>query len=378
MTIVYLDNNATTKVDPEVTEEMLPCFDKFYPNPSGTHSLGKQAREKIDLARQRVAQGLDCSPEEIVFTSCGTEGDNAAINAALNSRPEKNHVVTTKVEHPAVLNYCRLLEEKGYRITYLDVDTAGNLDTEQLKNSLTPDTAVVSIMYANNETGVVFPVSRIAEIVKEKGILFHTDAVQAVGKTRISMQELPADYLTLSGHKLHAPKGVGALFVRRNAPFSPFIIGGSQEYGRRGGTENTPFIVALGKAMELAVNNLEHEYQHILNLRDYMEDKLLQSIPEARINGDRCNRLPNTSSFAIKDVSGEDVVLKLDEHSICASAGAACKAGSMEPSPVLKAMGVPFHYAKGCLRFSLSRFTTANEIEFLLQKFPGIVEEMRK
>ncbi|MFW6415121.1 MAG: cysteine desulfurase family protein [Thermodesulfobacteriota bacterium] len=378
MGYIYLDNNATTQVDPEVTREMLPCLEELYANPSGTHTPGKQAREKINIARERVAGGLDCSPGEIVFTSCGTEGDNAAINAALHAEPDKKHLVTTRVEHPAVLNYCRMLEDKGYSITYLDVDSEGNLDTEQLRESLTADTALVSIMYANNETGVEFPLSRIAQIVKERDILLHTDAVQAVGKTRISMQEIPVDYLTLSGHKLHAPKGIGALFVRRDSPFSPFIIGGSQESGRRGGTESTPFIVALGKAIELAANNLEQESSRIKDLRDYMEDRILESIPDTRINGDRNNRLPNTSSLAFRDVVGEDAVLELDRHMICASAGAACKAGSLEPSPVLKAMGIPFHYAKGSLRLSLSRFTTARDIDFLLQKLPGIVQEMRK
>ncbi len=378
MDIIYLDNNATTQVDPEVVEEMQPCFRELYANPSGNYSSSKQVGEMLSQARKRVAKGLDCDPEEIVFTSCGTEGNNAAISAAVNSRPEKSHVLTTCVEHPAVLNYCKYLESKGYRITYLEVDKEGNLDLKELQNSLSSDTAVVSIMYANNETGVIFPINQIAQIVKEKQILLHTDAVQAVGKVPISLQELDVDYLTLSGHKLHAPKGVGALFVRKNAPFSPYIIGGSQEKGRRGGTENTAFIVALGKAIELAVKNQEKDYRDIKYLRDYLEDSILQSIPGTMINGSRENRLPNTASISFKDVVGEDLVLKLDGHSICVSSGAACKAGSLEPSSVLRAMDLPCNYALGCLRISLSRFTSKQEIEFLLQKLPEIIKNTRK
>jgi len=376
--IIYLDNNATTQVDPEVVDEMQPCFMDFYANPSGMYSFGKKAGEILSRARERVARVLDCEPGEIVFTSCGTEGDNAAISAALSARPDKRHLVTTNVGHPAVLNYCKYLEGRGYRITYLEVDNEGNLDLEGLENSLMPDTALVSIMYANNETGVIFPVSRIAEIVKQRDILLHTDAVQAVGKVPISLQQMPVDYLTLSGHKLHAPKGVGVLFVRKNAPFSPFIIGGGQENGRRGGTENIPYIAGLGKAMQKAAQNMDKEHLDIEYLRDYLENSILKNIPGARINGDRENRLPNTASISFKDVVGEEIVLGLDEHSICVSSGAACKAGSLEPSFVLKAMGVPFDYAMGSLRISLSRHTTRQEIDFLLQKLPQVIEEKRK
>ena len=377
MKTVYLDNNATTKVAPEVIEEMLPYFSDFYGNPSSIHTFGGQVGKSIQEARERIAHGLGCEPGEIIFTSCGTESDNTAIFAALEAQPDKKHIVTTKVEHPAVLNTCRHLQQKGFEVTFLGVDNQGRLDLDELKNSLRDDTALVSIMYANNESGVVFPLQEIAELVKEREILMHTDAVQAVGKIPFSLQELPVDYLVLSGHKIHAPKGIGVLYLRRNAPFTPFIIGGHQESGRRAGTENTASIIALGKAMEMAMSNLEEENSRVKALRDKLEHGLLETVPDTTINGKMADRLPNTLSIAFKYIEGEAMLLMLNEYGICASSGSACTSGSLEPSHVLRAMGLPFTFAHGSLRFSLSRYTTEEDIDLVLDKLPGIIERLR-
>jgi cysteine desulfurase len=374
---VYLDNNATTKVAPEVIEEMLPYFSDFYGNPSSIHTFGGQVGKSIQEARERVAQGLDCEPGEIIFTSCGTESDNTAIFAALEAQPDKKHIVTTRVEHPAVLNTCRHLQQKGFEVTFLGVDNQGRLDLDELKNSLRDDTALVSIMYANNESGVVFPLQEIAELVKEREILMHTDAVQAVGRIPFSLQKLPVDYLVLSGHKIHAPKGVGVLYLRKNAPFSPYIIGGHQESGRRAGTENTASIIGLGKAMEMAMSNLEEENSRIKALRDKLEHGLLETVPDTTINGKMADRLPNTLSIAFNYIEGEAMLLMLNEYGICASSGSACTSGSLEPSHVLRAMGLPFTFAHGSLRFSLSRYTTEEDIDLVLDKLPAIIERLR-
>ncbi len=377
MNTVYLDNNATTMVAPEVLEEMLPYFSQLYGNPSSMHSFGGQVGLKIQEARERIAHGLDCEPDEIIFTSCGTESDNTAIHAALASQPEKRHLITTRVEHPAVLNTCRHLQKQGYDVSYLGVDGSGRLDGEELRASLREDTALVSIMYANNESGVVFPMEEIASLVKESGILLHTDAVQAVGKIPLSLDTLPVDYLVLSGHKIHGPKGIGVLFVRKTAPFSPLVIGGHQEGGRRGGTENTASIIGLGKAMELAMSTMDVEGTRVQALRDRLEQGLLKSIPEARVNGAPAPRLPNTLSIAFKFIEGEAMLLMLNEHGICASSGSACTSGSLEPSHVLRAMGVPFTFAHGSLRFSLSRYTTDEDIDLVLNRLPQIIERLR-
>ena len=377
MKTVYLDNNATTMVAPEVVDEMLPYFSEFYGNPSSMHTFGGQVGRKIQEARELTAQGLDCHPEEIIFTSCGTESDNTAIFAALKAQPDKNHIVTTRVEHPAVLNTCRHLQKQGFDVTFLGVDNQGRLDLDELKNSLRDDTALVSIMYANNESGVVFPMQEIAELVKGRGILLHTDAVQAVGKIPLSLQKLPVDYLVLSGHKIHAPKGVGVLYVRKNAPFSPFIIGGHQESGRRAGTENTASIAALGKAMQMAMSNLDDENSRVKALRDKLERTLLEKIPDTTVNGALAERLPNTLSIAFKYIEGEAMLLMLNEYGICASSGSACTSGSLEPSHVLRSMGLPFTFAHGSLRFSLSRYTTEEDIDLVIDKLPGIIERLR-
>jgi cysteine desulfurase len=377
MAEIYLDNNATTRVDPAVFEEMRPYFCELYGNPSSMHTFGGQVGAKLAEARERVAALLGCEPAEIVFTSCGTEGDSTAIRSALEAQPEKRHLVTTKVEHPAVLNLANHLVKKGYHLTLLGVDSQGMIDLDELRASLRDDTALVSLMYANNETGTIFPIQAAAELVKSRGIPFHTDAVQAVGKIALDLKTLPVDYLVLSGHKLHAPKGVGALFVRRRTPFRPFLIGGHQERGRRAGTENVPGIVALGKACELAGAHLAEENTRVRALRDRLEQGLLAAIPDARLNGHPTERLPNTASLAFKFVEGEAILLLLDQHGICASSGSACTSGSLEPSHVLRAMGVPFTYAHGSIRFSLSRFTTQAEVDAVVTELPRIIERLR-
>lgn len=375
---IYLDNNATTQVAPEVLDEMMPYFSELYGNPSSMHTFGGQVGAKLDEARQRVATGLGCEPGEIIFTACGTEGDNTAIHSALAAQPDKRHIITTKVEHPAVLNVVQKLEKKGYDVTYLGVDEKGNLDLEELKASLRPDTALVSVMYANNEVGNIFPIPEIARIVKEHGALMHTDAVQAVGKVEIDLTTLPVDFLVLSGHKLHAPKGIGALFVRRGTPFRPFMLGGHQERGRRAGTENTAGIIALGKAVELATQHIEEENTTVKALRDSLEKGLLAAIDDARINGDPDNRLPNTTNISFKYVEGEAILLLMDRLHICASSGSACTSGSLEPSHVLRAMGVPFTFAHGSIRFSLSRYTTQEDVDLVVKEMPAIITRLRE
>ncbi|ABK18361.1 cysteine desulfurase NifS [Syntrophobacter fumaroxidans] len=377
MKTIYLDNNATTRVAPEVLEEMLPYFSQLYGNPSSMHSFGGQVGRKLREAHEKMAALLGASPDEIIFTSCGTESDNAAVRAALHSNPDKRHIVTSRVEHPAIRALCAHLATRGYRVTELPVDAEGRLDLEQYRKALTADTAVVSLMWANNETGVVFPVEQAAEIAGEKGIIFHTDAVQAVGKIPIDLGKTAINMLSLSGHKLHAPKGVGVLYVRRGTKFSPFMIGGHQEKGRRGGTENTPGIIGLGKAAELAARYMETENTVVKNLRDRLENALLARIPNSRVNGDRVNRLPNTTNISFEFVEGEGILLMMDEFGICASSGSACTSGSLQPSHVLRAMGVPFTMAHGSIRFSLSVYNTDEEIDLVVEKLPAIIETLR-
>lgn len=377
MSVVYLDNNATTQVAPEVMEEMLPYFYDYYGNPSSMHSFGGQVAGKIREAREQTAALIGADADEIVFTSCGTESDNAAIRSALASHPDKRHIVTSRVEHPAVRALCQKLSGEGYRVTEIAVDKNGILDMEEYVKSLTPDTAIVSLMWANNETGVIFPVDTASELARERGILFHTDAVQAAGKIPINLKRTKIDMLSISGHKLHAPKGVGVLYVRRGTKFSPFLIGGHQEKGRRGGTENTPGIIALGKACELAAKNIDVEATKVRTLRDRLENELLRRVPSSRVNGDRDDRLPNTSNISFEFVEGEGILLLLDQHGICASSGSACTSGSLQPSHVLRAMGVPFTMAHGSIRFSLSIFNTVAEIDFVIEKLPPIIEKLR-
>jgi cysteine desulfurase len=374
---IYLDNNATTRVAPEVLETMLPYFDRLYGNPSSMHFFGGQVARKIREARAQVAALIGAQPEEILFTSCGTESDNAAIRSALAANPQKRHIVTSRVEHPAIRALCAHLAGEGYRVTELPVDSEGRMDMHLYERSLTRDTAVVSLMWANNETGVLFPVERAAELARERGIPLHTDAVQAVGKIPIAMQTNAINMLSISGHKLHAPKGVGVLYVRKGTRFSPFLIGGHQEKERRGGTENTPGIIGLGKACELAAQNMETENTRVKQLRDKLENELLARIPSSRVNGDRSQRLPNTTNISFEFVEGEGILLMMDEFGICASSGSACTSGSLQPSHVLRAMGVPFTMAHGSIRFSLSIYNTEEEIDLVIDKLPPIIEKLR-
>jgi len=376
--VIYVDNNATTRVAPEVLEEMLPYFSEFYGNPSSMHTFGGMVEHKVAESRERVGRLLGASPEEIIFTSCGTESDSTAIRAAILSNPNKKHIVTSRVEHPAVKNLYEYLSKNGYRVTFVPVDRKGRLDLDYLYKSLDEDTAIVSIMWANNESGVIFPVEEIGGVLKEKGIVFHTDAVQAVGKIPIDLKNTSVDMLSLSGHKLHGPKGVGALYVRKGTKYSPFLIGGHQEKGRRGGTENVASIIGLGKASELAAANLSDENTRIKRLRDKLENEILKRVPNTMINGDRDNRLPNTTSIAFEYVEGESILLMMDEYGICASSGSACTSGSLEPSHVLRAMGVPFTAAHGSIRFSLSIYNTEKEIDFIIEKLPPIIERLRE
>jgi len=375
---VYLDNNATTKVDEAVFEEMRPYFCELYGNPSSMHFFGGQVQRKIDEARKRTAALLGALPEEIIFTACGTESNNAAIRSALEIFPEKRHIVTTRVEHPAVLTPCRNLSKRGYRVTELSVDGEGNLDLDELRAVVDEDTAIVSIMHANNETGVVFPIEEIGAIVKEKGALFHTDAVQAVGKIPMNMANSTVDMLSLSGHKLHAPKGIGALYVRKGVSFRPFMVGGHQERSRRAGTENAAGIIALGKACEMAGDFLEEENTNVKAMRDRLESEIVRLIPNVRVNGGGAVRLPNTTSVAFEFVEGEAILLLLNEKGICASSGSACTSGSLEPSHVLRAMGVPFTCAHGSIRFSLSRFSTDEEIDIIIRELPPVIQRLRE
>ncbi|SIN99726.1 cysteine desulfurase NifS [Halodesulfovibrio marinisediminis] len=378
MTTIYLDNNATTKIDPLVLKEMMPFLTDYYGNPSSMHKFGGQVSSHIAKARHRLASLLNVQPDEIIFTAGGTESDNTAIYSALESQPGKKHLITTRVEHPAILNVCRHLEEHGYEVTYLDVDEKGQLNLDDLRAALRPDTAIVSIMYANSETGVIFPMQEIAKIVKGQGVMLHTDAVQAVGKIDLNLQTLPVDYLSLSGHKIHGPKGIGALFVRKGVPFRPHLRGGHQEHGRRAGTENTASIVGLGKAAELAQLNMDIESNGVKHMRDVLEEGLLKAIPQAIINGDTEHRLPNTTNISFKHVEGEAILLMMDGFGIAASSGSACTSGSLEPSHVLRAMGVPFTFAHGSIRFSLSRFNTDEEIKVVLQELPPIIKRLRE
>jgi cysteine desulfurase len=378
MKIVYLDNNATTQVAPEVLEAMLPYLKDLYGNPSSAYTFGGQVARRIRTAREQAAALIGAMPEEIVFTGCGSESDNTAIRSALATELGKRHVVTSRVEHPAIKSLCAHLVKEGYRVTEIPVSSEGLLDMDRYERSLTPDTAIVSLMWANNETGAVFPVEKAAEMAKKRGILFHTDAVQAVGKIPIDMKKSGVDMLSFSGHKLHAAKGVGVLYVRKGTRFSPFIIGGHQEGGRRGGTENTASVVGLGMACELAARRMEEENTRVRDLRDRLERGLLEKIPNSQINGIRSERIPNTTNISFEFVEGEAILLMMDELGICASSGSACTSGSLQPSHVLRAMGVPFTMAHGSIRFSLSVYNTEEEIDFVVRELPPIIQRLRQ
>jgi len=378
MKTVYFDNNATTKVAEEVFEEIKPLFCELYGNPSSMHTFGGQIGRRIRQAREQVACLLGCDPSEIVFTGCGTESDNTAIKGTLAASPNRRTIITTRVEHPAVLAVCRDLENHGYTVVELGVDKQGRLDMAELEQQLDDDTALVTIMYANNETGTVFPIEDIAELVTSKGAIFHTDAVQAVGKIPLDLSKSNIDLLSLSGHKLHAPKGVGVLYIRKGTRLSPFMLGGHQEAGRRAGTENVPGIVGLGKACELAAENFETENKKVKALRDKLENEIMQKCPDCRLNGDPDNRLPNTSNISFEYIEGEAILLMLDKYGICASSGSACTSGSLEPSHVLRAMGVPFTAAHGSIRFSLSRYNTEEDVDYTIEKVPPIINQLRE
>ena len=380
MKTVYFDNNATTKVADEVFEEIKPYFCELYGNPSSMHTFGGQVGIKIRTAREKTAALLGCDPSEIIFTGCGTESDNTAINGTLAAYPNKRKIITSCVEHPAVLSVCRELGSHGYTVVELKVDKQGRLDMDmaELEKQIDDNTALVTIMYANNETGVIFPVEKIAELTESRGAVFHTDAVQAVGKIPLNLSKSNIDLLSISGHKLHAPKGVGVLYIKKGTRLSPYMLGGHQEAGKRAGTENVPGIVGLGKACELAAKNIEGKNEKVKHLRDKLENTILQQCPDSMLNGDKENRLPNTSNISFEFIEGEAILLMLDKFGICASSGSACTSGSLEPSHVLRAMGVPFTAAHGSIRFSLSRYNTEKEVDYTIEKMPEIVNRLRK
>ncbi len=372
--MIYLDNNATTRVAPEVLEAMQPYLGEFFGNPSSAHTLGRTMKQAVEQAREQVATLIGATDtSEIVFTSCGSESDNWAIRGALASQPAKKHIVTTLVEHEAVRNVCRLLEHEGYEVTWIGVSEHGEIDLESLRAALRPDTALVSVMLANNETGVLFPVNDIGRIVRERtDALFHVDGVQAVGKMPIDLTNV--DLFALSGHKLHAPQGIGALYIRKGVSLPSFIIGGAQEHGRRAGTSAVPNIVGLGAACKLAHEDDDHS--RIRDLRDRLENGILENIPNTRRNGDPANRLPNTSNISFEYVEGQNILLHLDQLGICVSTGSACHSTTHESSPTLHAMNVPYTAAQGSIRFSLGRYNTDEDIETTLNVLPGIIEKL--
>jgi cysteine desulfurase len=377
MKTIYLDNNATTRVAPEVVEAMLPYFTELYGNASSMHSFGGQVHGRIEMARARVAELIGAEPDEIIFTGCGSESDNTALMSAVECNPGKRHIITTRVEHSAILNFCKHLAGKGYRVTYLPVDTLGRFNMDALLEAIDDHTAVVSVMYANNETGVIFPIEEIGKILSDRGILFHVDAVQVAGKIPINLKDLPVDMISLSGHKLHAPKGIGVLYVRKGVRFCPYLIGGHQERGRRAGTENVASIIGLGKACELARKELAKGTAPLAALRDRLEAALLKNCPDAVVNGDRENRLPNTTSISFEYVEGEAILLRLNEFGICASSGSACTSGSLQPSHVLRAMGIPYTAIHGSVRFSLSSYNAQSDIDRVIEVLPPIIKELR-
>ncbi|MBU4211573.1 MAG: cysteine desulfurase NifS [Verrucomicrobia bacterium] len=377
MKTVYLDNNATTQPAPEVIEAMLPFFTELWGNPSSMHVFGGQVRRHVELARAQVAELIGADPSEILFTSCGTESDNMAIRGAVEAASPPVNVITTRVEHPAVLEPCRMLKERGVPVIELEVDDKGQIRLDDLRLALSRGRAVVSLMWANNETGVIFPMAEATELVKASGGIMHTDAIQAAGKLPIDVRRLPVDLLSLSGHKLHAPKGIGVLFIRRGTRIRPLLLGGHQENGKRGGTENVPYIVGLGHACELAARALGDEMTRVATLRDRLQAGIQAACPDVRLNGDEAQRLPNTLNISFQYIEGESILYHLSDCGIAASSGSACTSGSLEPSHVIRAMGVPFMAAHGSIRFSLSRYNTAADIEYVLKNLPPIIKKLR-
>ena len=379
MGLIYLDNNATTKVAPEVLEVMLPYFKEEYANPSSIYEFAKRSNHAVREARGVLKDFYNAKDEkEIIFTSCGSESANTAIRGVLNMNKNKRHIITTKVEHPCVLNLYRSLEKEGYKVDYIGVNSNGELDLAQLEEAINEDTALVSVMYANNETGVVFPIKKISEIIKSKNsqTKFYVDAVQVTGKLPIDVQDLGVDMMGISGHKFHAPKGIGALYVNSKTLITPLIIGGHQERGKRAGTENVPYIVGMAKAAELAMDSLKYETTEIKRLRDKLEQNIVKNVFNARLNAGIINRVPNTTNIGFEYIEGELILLHLSDLGICASSGSACTSGSLEPSHVLRAMNVPFTAVHGSIRFSLSRFTTEKEIDYVCEKMPEIIEKL--
>jgi cysteine desulfurase len=375
--IVYLDNNATTQVDPAVLDAMLPWLRDQYGNPSSVYSLGKRAAAALDTAREQVAALVNCAPEEIVFTSCGSESINSAILSAASIDPDKTHIVTSAVEHSAAIKLCEHLARRGYEITWLPVDSLGRLDLEKLERAIRPDTALVTLLWANNETGVLFPIEEIAGIANRRKTALHVDAVQAIGKLPLSLKDLGVQFVSLSGHKLHCPKGVGALYINGRVRFTPWLRG-SQENSRRAGTQNVASIVGLGKAAELAAGHLARNSAEVEALRNAFEAAILGSVPGAEVNGDRENRLPNTTNIAFEGIESEGALMLLDERGICCSAGSACTSGSVHPSHVLKAMGFSNHRARSSLRFTFGRFNTKGDADFAATSVPEIIEKLRR
>lgn len=379
MGLIYLDNNATTKVAPEVLEAMLPYFKEEYANPSSVYEFAKRSNHAVREARGVLKDFYNAKDEkEIIFTSCGSESANTAIRGVLNMNKNKRHIITTKVEHPCVLNLYRSLEKEGYKVDYIGVNSNGELDLAQLEEAINEDTALVSVMYANNETGVVFPIKKISEIIKSKNsqTKFYVDAVQVTGKLPIDVQDLGVDMMGISGHKFHASKGIGALYVNSKTLITPLIIGGHQERGKRAGTENVPYIVGMAKAAELAMDSLKYEATEIKRLRDKLEQNIVKNVFNARLNAGIINRVPNTTNIGFEYIEGELILLHLSDLGICASSGSACTSGSLEPSHVLRAMNVPFTAVHGSIRFSLSRFTTEKEIDYVCEKMPEIIEKL--
>ncbi|HEX3717458.1 MAG TPA: cysteine desulfurase NifS [Verrucomicrobiae bacterium] len=373
----YFDNNATTRVAPEVVDAMLPFLRDFWGNPSSAYSFGKYVAGQIEHAREKVAALIDADPKEIVFTSCGTESNNAVLESALAAQPGKRHIVTSSVEHSAIIKHCEILQKRGVEVTFLPVDADGMLDLHLLDQAIRHDTAVVSIMWANNETGVIFPIEEIAAICHSKNVPFHTDATQVPGKLKMDVGGLGLDFLSLSAHKLHAPKGIGMLYIKRRAKFQPYIIGGPQEHGKRGGTENVASIIGFGRAAELALASLGDENTRVRALRDRLENTILSTIPNTIRTGAKEPRLPNTSNIAFDHVEAEGILMALDQLGICASSGSACTTGSLHPSHVLTAMGIKPTRAKGCVRFSLGIYNTQEEIDYALKHLPDVIARLR-
>jgi cysteine desulfurase len=375
--VYYFDNNATTQIAPEVVDAMIPFLKEFWGNPSSAYHFGSQVGKHVEEARSKVAALINADPKEIVFTSCGTESNNSAIHSALITNPKKKHVVTTAVEHSANINFGEYLQKMGFEVTFLPVEPDGSLDIHLLEKSIRPDTAIVSVMYANNETGVIFPIEEVAAICRSKGVLFHTDAVQTPGKIKLDVKNLGCDFLSLSAHKLHAPKGIGCLYVKRLTKYQPYVIGGHQERGKRGGTENVANIVAFGRAADLAMEKLGEENTRVRALRDRLENTILATIPNTIRNGAKDARLPNTTNIAFEFVEAEAILLLLDGLGICASSGSACTTGSLDPSHVLTAMGLSPMRARGCVRFSLGIYNTNEDIDYLLKHLPPIIKRLR-